>query len=109
MPHLLAHQSPELVQVDDGAVVVVLLLVEVPHTNLQEGGNAQIKLPTKTPSKRAPWEATNLSEETRVVLVKQDAVVVLATSITATTRVLAVLANAAMTGTDVSALFAVLP
>jgi hypothetical protein len=34
--HLLAHQRPQLVQVDDGAVVVVLLLVEVPHTNLQQ-------------------------------------------------------------------------
>lgn len=33
--HLLANQSPQLVQVDNGAVVVVLLLVEVPHTNLQ--------------------------------------------------------------------------
>jgi prephenate dehydrogenase len=52
---------------------------------------------------------TNLSKESRVVLVKQDAVVVLATGITATTRVLAVLANAAMTSTDMPTLFAVLP
>ena len=44
-----------------------------------------------------------------MVLVKQDAVVVLATSITATARVLAVLANAAVAGTDVTALLAVLP
>jgi hypothetical protein len=33
--HLLAHQCPQLVQIDDWAVVVVLLLVEVPHTNLR--------------------------------------------------------------------------
>lgn len=44
-----------------------------------------------------------------MVLVKEDAVMVLATSITATTRVLAVLANATMAGTDVTTLFAVLP
>jgi hypothetical protein len=44
-----------------------------------------------------------------MVLVKQDAVVVLASSITATARVLAVLANATVAGTDVTALLAVLP
>lgn len=57
----------------------------------------------------ASTEATHLSKETWMVLVKQDAVVVLATSITATTRVLAVLANATVAGTDVTTLLAVLP
>jgi hypothetical protein len=32
--HLLANQRPQLVKVDNGAVVVVLQLVEVPHTDL---------------------------------------------------------------------------
>jgi hypothetical protein len=44
-----------------------------------------------------------------VVLVEQDAVVVLATGITTTAGVLAVLANAAVARTDVPALLAVLP
>lgn len=44
-----------------------------------------------------------------MVLVKHDAVVVLSTSITATTWVLAVLANTTMASTDVTTLLAVLP
>ena len=34
--HLLAHKSPELVEVDDGVPVLVGALVEVTHTNLQK-------------------------------------------------------------------------
>lgn len=52
-------------------------------------------------------QAAHLSEETRMVLVKHDAVVVLATSISATTRVLAVLANTTVASTDVATLLAV--
>lgn len=51
---------------------------------------------------------TCLSEVTRVVLVEVDAVVVLATGVTATTWVLAVLAHTTVAGRDVSALLAVL-
>lgn len=51
----------------------------------------------------------DLTEEARVILIEHDAVVVLTTGITATTRMLPVLANAAVAGTDVSALLAVLP
>ena len=51
---------------------------------------------------------TNLSEVTRVKLVHEDAVVMLATCITATTRMLAVLSDTTVTGRDVSALLAVL-
>ena len=46
---------------------------------------------------------TNLSEVSRVVLIEVDTVVVLTASISATSRVLAVLANAAMTSRDVTA------
>jgi hypothetical protein len=51
----------------------------------------------------------DLAEETGMVLIHHDAVVMLATSVTAASRVLPVLANAAVAGTDVSALLAVLP
>ena len=51
---------------------------------------------------------SHLSEVTRMVFVKVDPVVVLATSVTAARRVAAVLANAAMAGRNVSALLAVL-
>ena len=51
---------------------------------------------------------TNLTEVTRVVLVEVDAVMVLTTGKTATTRVLAVLANATVTGADVAPLLSVL-
>lgn len=51
--------------------------------------------------------APHLAEVTGVVLVHHDAVVVLATGVTATGRMLAVLANAAMAGADVTAVLAV--
>ena len=57
---------------------------------------------------RTAGPATNLSEVARVVLVEQDAMVMLSTSVTATARMLAVLADTAMTGADVPALLAVL-
>ena len=50
----------------------------------------------------------HLAEVTRVVLVEQDAVVVLTTCITAAAGVLAVLAHATVAGTDVPALLPVL-
>lgn len=48
----------------------------------------------------------NLSEVTGVVLVKVGAVVVLTTSETTTSRMLAVLANTTVTGRDVAAVLA---
>ena len=51
---------------------------------------------------------TNLTEVTRVILVHHDSVMVLTTSHTAASRVLAVLTDAAVTGGHVAALFAVL-
>ena len=66
-----------LVEVDDRLPELVLQLVEVPHTDL--------------------------SKVTRVVLVDVRPVVVLATSHTATTGMLAVLSDTSMTGGDVTA------
>ena len=40
-PHLIAHQGPQLVQVDDWAVVLVLCEVEVPHTDLSVAHNTR--------------------------------------------------------------------
>lgn len=51
---------------------------------------------------------TNFSEVSWVVLVKEDAVMVLTTGVTATSRVAAVLTDTAVPGTHVSALFAIL-
>lgn len=79
---LLRDKSPQEVQVDGGAELLVLGVVEVPHTHL--------------------------SEVTRMVLVEEDSVVVLATSVTTTTRVAPVLANATMAGRHVSPLLPVL-
>ena len=53
-------------------------------------------------------EVRYLAKVTRVVLVEHDAVVVLATRITAPSRVLPVLADTPMPCRDVTALFAVL-
>jgi hypothetical protein len=69
-----------LVEVDDGLPEVVLLLVEVPHTNL--------------------------TKVTRMVLVQVGTVVVLTTGQTTTTGVLAVLADTTLTGRDVTAVLA---
>ena len=79
---LLANQSPELVAVNRRAVVVVLQLVEVTHTNL--------------------------TEVTRVILIHHNAVVVLTTSHTATRRVFSVLADTTVTGGHVTALLTIL-
>merc|ERR1719382_1499575 len=75
---LLRDKRPELVQVDSRLVEVgvVGVHVEVPHTNL--------------------------SEVSRMVLVKVDPVVMLPTSVSATSRVLPVLSDPAMTVGDVS-------
>ncbi len=73
-------EGDELVNVDGGAERVVGLLVVVPHTNL--------------------------AKVTGVVLVKVGAVVVLTTGETATTRMLAVLADTTVTGRDVAAVLA---
>ena len=62
-------------------MVVVLLLMEVTHTDL--------------------------SEVTRVILIEEDSVMVLSTSVTTSTRVLPVLTDTTVTGTDVSALMSV--
>jgi hypothetical protein len=51
--------------------------------------------------------AAHLAEVTGVVLVEVDAVVVLPAGVTAASRVLPVLANAAVAGADVAALLAV--
>lgn len=60
--------------------------------------------PEARPSRPSPSNQAHLSEETRVVLVKHDTVVVLTTSVTATTRVLPVLADTTMASTDVAPL-----
>ena len=75
---LLGHQRPQLVEVDGRAIVVGLVRVnvKVPHTNF--------------------------AKVSRMVFVKVDAVVMLATSVTATSRMLAVLANATVTVGDVA-------
>jgi hypothetical protein len=74
---LLGNERPELVEVDDGLPEVGLLLVEVSHTNL--------------------------SEVTGMVLVHVGTVVVLTTSKTTTTGMLAVLSDTSLTGGNVAA------
>lgn len=76
------HESPDLVEVQSRAMELVRSLVEVAHTNL--------------------------SEVSGMVLVEVGSVVMLTTGVTATTGVLAVLADTTMTSGHVSSLFAVL-
>jgi len=77
-PSLFRDEGPEFVQVDSGLVEVrvVGMNVEVPHANL--------------------------SEVSGMILVKVDSVVMLATSVSATSGVLPVLADPAMPVRDVS-------
>lgn len=65
-----------------------------------------MKSPRRVVSRRAI--VTHLPEVTRVILIHHNSVMVLTTSHTATRRVLAVLADAAVTGGNVTALLAVL-
>ena len=78
LPCLVRHQRPQLVQVDAGLVQVgvVGVDVEVPHSNL--------------------------AEVSGMILVKVDPVVMLATSVSATSGVLPVLSDPTMTVGHVS-------
>ena len=80
--HVLWDERPELVDVDNGAVKLVAELVEVPHTDFTE-------IP-------------------RVIFVKEDPVVVHASGVSTTSRMLPVLTNTSVTSADVTALLAVL-
>ncbi len=73
---LLSDQRPNLLNVEGWLVVSVSSKMEVSHTNL--------------------------TEVTRVILIHVDSVVMLTTSLTTTTGVLAVLANTAVTHADVT-------
>ena len=86
-----------LVDVDDGLPEVVLLLVEATVKS------AQARSSRRGGSGVDLLSHTNLTEETRVVLVDVGSVVVLTTGHTTTTWVLPVLANATLTGGDVAA------
>lgn len=73
---LSSDQGPQFVQVNFGPELVLATQMEVPHANL--------------------------AEVTRMVFVEVDAVMVHATSVTATSRMLTVLADTAMTVADVT-------
>lgn len=79
--YALGHHAPEAVNVDGGAESGAALQVEVAHTDL--------------------------TEVTRVELIHEDSVVVLATSVTTTTRVASVLADTTVTSAHVSSLLSV--
>ena len=81
-PDGLGHQRPQLIDVDDGAVEFVHGLVEVPHTDL-----------AKVPG---------------MVLVEENTMVVHTSSVTTTSRMLAVLAHTTVSGTHMASLLAIL-
>jgi hypothetical protein len=78
---LKANHAPQLIDVDRRFVVGVLLVVEVPHTDL--------------------------SEITRMVLIESNPVHMLATSVTTTALVLAMLADTTITAMNATAFFPV--
>ena len=82
LQNLITEEGPELVDVDGRAKELVPLQVVAAHTDL--------------------------TKVSRVELVHEGPVVVLATGVTTTTGVAAVLSDTAMSSTDVSALLAVL-
>lgn len=90
-----------LVQVDDGLPEVVLLLVEVSHTNLTEV-TGMVLFSKESVSCRVLF-ASNRALRDRSNLVHVGTVVVLTTSQTTTTGMLAVLANTTVSGRDVAA------
>lgn len=71
-----ARKTPETVNVHNRDVILRILVVEVAHTNL--------------------------TEVTRVILIEQDTVVVLASGVTTTSGMLTVLSDTTVTGRDVS-------
>lgn len=98
--HLLAQERPELVHVHRLGVGAVLQQVEVAHADLQSkinevgvvsiscsasGSRSQRDNKNNRPAVQGACRQTHLAEVTGVVLVHQDAVVVLATGVTAPT------------------------
>ena len=79
---LLLDESPEMIDVDDGAMVLILGVMVIAHTDL--------------------------TEVTRMVLVKVDTMMVETTSVTTTSRMLSVFSNTTVTGGNVSALLTIL-
>ena len=101
--HLLSNQSPKLIQVNNGAVILVLKQVIVPHADLHRINSIRDLIGDRNQDTHS-----HLSEVSRVILVEENPMVMLASGITATTGMLAVLANATVTSTDVTALLTVL-
>lgn len=77
----LGHHTPQAINVDGGAVGHAALKMEVAHADL--------------------------TEVTRVVLIHEDSVVVLTTSVTTTTRMAPVLADTTVTSAHVSSFLSV--
>ena len=98
-----------LVEVDDGLPEVVLLLVEVPHTNLTEVTRVVLNQTNVSIRRRISngrprrLSVVVVSGGSRSNLVHVGTVVVLTTGKTTTTGVLAVLAYTSLTGGDVAA------
>jgi hypothetical protein len=82
-PGILADEGPELVKIDNWAEILVLVQVEITHSDF--------------------------AKVTGVVLVHESAVMVLTTSVTATSRMFPVFTNAAMASAYVATLFPILP
>ena len=79
---IISDEGPDLVQVDDWAEVLVLVQVEVTHTNL--------------------------SEVTWMVFIEHDSVVMLSSCITATSWMLSMLSNTTVSSGHVSSLLSIL-
>jgi hypothetical protein len=110
----LRKKAPQAVNVDGRAVGQVSLQVEGSHADLQNRMKDTISLMIvvvpflvgERPRKRST-KVTYLTEVTRMVLIHQDSVVMLATGITTTTRVSSVLTDTTVTGSDVTSLLSV--
>jgi len=103
---LLCDESPQAINVDRGAEIKVLLVVEVPHAHFAKITRvAVIQSIRITISKSDPGcRALRDNEVGGLLFVEVDSVVVLASGITTTSRMLPVLSNTTMTGGNVSPL-----
>jgi hypothetical protein len=96
-------------QVDDRSLSSAILgsLIDALSSNVEK----LVKVASRVPgaiAHQVKVTHTDLSEITRVILIHHNTVMVLSTSVTATTRVMTVTSDTTVTGGDVTALFPVL-
>jgi len=103
-----AHDRSQSQPIRQAHTKAITQITSCYHRWLHKGVSANALCADERPPHHTHASKTEALWSEHVLLIEVDAVVVLATSVTATSRMLPVLANAAVAGADVSSLLPVL-